>query len=370
MKIFHCGTCGNVLFFENNRCMSCQRDVAFAVDVLTLTDIEPMDGLEDVHEAGAGAAEGRRYKRCKNDVDYGACNWLVEEDDPHPYCMSCRFNEVVPNLTEVDDRSAWLTLEQAKRRLMYSLYSLGLPVVSREEQPESGLAFKFLRSTEAEPVTTGHAQGIITLNIAEASSIFRENMREKLGEAYRTVLGHFRHEIGHYYWDQLVMRSERWLPRVREMFGDERQSYQDALTRHYEDGPPDDWSSSYISAYATMHPWEDWAETWAHYFHMVDTLETAASYGVAVQYPESGGRTRQRRIWTVDFEDFKSLRTQWEALTLALNSLNRSMGLPDLYPFALCETVYDKLEVVHEIILDAAAEAGVGEPPEPTRKTG
>lgn len=361
MKLFNCGTCGNVLFFENGHCVSCHHKVAFAADVLTLTDVERVEGGESepeaLFEARSAEAQGRRYRRCRNDIEYGACNWLIEAGDSNAYCASCRLNEVVPNLSDSEDHRAWLALEQAKRRLVYTLNTLGLPLVSRAEQPKEGLAFRFLRGTAETPVMTGHEQGVITLNIEEANSIFRENMRERLGEAYRTVLGHFRHEVGHYYWDRLVAPNERALARFRERFGDERQSYQDALTRHYEKGPPPNWTDQYISAYATMHPWEDWAETWAHYFHMVDTLETAASYGIAVQFPEVGGRSLRRRMWAVDFQEFSSLHTQWDALTLALNSLNRSMGLPDTYPFALSEPVYEKLRFVHQVILEASGGA-------------
>lgn len=374
MKIFNCGTCGNVLFFENNHCHACGHRLGFAPDTMILTDVECVEGDEGdpaaLYEAHAGESRGRRYRRCRNDVDYDSCNWLIEADDPLAYCRSCRLNEVVPNLADPEDRRAWLVLEQAKRRLLYTLQSLELPVPSRAEAPESGLAFKLLRSTPEAPVTTGHSQGLITINIAEADSVFRENMRERLGEAYRTVLGHFRHEIGHFYWDQLIAPSEDRLARFRELFGDERADYREALTRHYEQGAPEDWHDRYISAYATMHPWEDWAETWAHYFHMIDTLDTAATYGLAVQHPEPGGRRRPRRMWAVDFENFESLRQRWDALTLALNSLNRSMGLPDTYPFALCDAVDEKLRFVHSIVLEARREPGAdSEAPEPKPRT-
>ena len=251
-----------------------------------------------------------------------------------PFCNSCRLTEVAPDLSDTHNRIAWAGIEAAKRRLLYTLYSLKLPLSARQEWPNEGVAFQFLSSTPDKPVMTGHEDGIITLNIAEADSAFRENMREKMGEAYRTVLGHLRHEIGHYYWDRLIKNSAK-LADFRQLFGDDTLDYEQAVQRHYEQGPPANWSESYISAYATMHPWEDWAETWAHYLHMVDTLETAKSHGLSLRVPSAERYGEQISTDAVAFRDFESLTSNWNAVTLALNSLNRSMGLKDAYPFVL-----------------------------------
>jgi len=203
---------------------------------------------------------------------------------------------------------------------------------------------------------TGHDEGLITLNVDEADFAFRENMREKMGEGYRTVLGHLRHEIGHYYWDLLVRDGGR-IDAFREIFGDENRSYEEALEHHYDFGPPFGWNESFISAYASMHPWEDWAETWAHYLHMVDTLETAKSHGLTVRTPaaeKAGERIATERL---AFFDFESLTTGWNAVTLAMNSLNRSMGMKDAYPFVITAPVLEKLRFVHELVR-AQAERG------------
>jgi hypothetical protein len=201
---------------------------------------------------------------------------------------------------------------------------------------------------------TGHDEGVITLNIDEADSTFRENMREKMGEAYRTVLGHLRHEIGHYYWFRFfggedAMHANR-VEDFRAKFGDERADYEEAVQRHYSSGPPANWGETFISAYASMHPWEDFAETWAHYLHMIDTLETAKSHGLTVLAPageRSGERFAAERLGFVDFD---ALVKGWSAVTLALNSLNRSMGLEDAYPFVLTAPVLEKLRCVHRLI--------------------
>jgi hypothetical protein len=223
-------------------------------------------------------------------------------------------------------------------------------VEGREEGQEGGLSFAFMAGGKDEPVFTGHSDGLITINVAEASDPFREKTRAQLGEAYRTVLGHFRHEIGHYYWDRLI-KDSAWLAKSRELFGDETADYAEALERHYKDGSPADWAQRYVSQYASMHPWEDWAETWAHYLHIVDTLDTAKAYGLRVKVDQGAGEG----VTVVDTEgvrsdDFDQMVKDWIPLTLALNSLNRSMGLHDLYPFVLRDVPLQKLRFVHQVI--------------------
>jgi hypothetical protein len=292
---------------------------------------------------------------CRNAREHDACNWLVPADGAAEFCASCALSEVIPDLSDPYNDQVWRRIEAAKRRLLYTLFALKLPVAARAGGAH-GLAFRFLKGTEEAPVMTGHDDGVITLNVDEADFAFRENMREKMGEGYRTVLGHLRHEIGHYYWDLLVRDGGR-LEDFRAAFGDERRSYEEALEHHYEFGPPLGWNESFISAYATMHPWEDWAETWAHYLHMVDTLETAKSHGLTVRVPAAekpGERIATERL---AFFDFDALTTGWNAVTLAMNSLNRSMGMKDAYPFVLTAPVLAKLRFVHELIR-AQSEAG------------
>jgi len=343
MKLFACDHCQQTLYFENSRCVSCGKTLAYRPETAQLGTLKQGD------------------RRCRNAAEHDACNWLTSTPDAE-YCKSCELSAVIPDLTDPANDQAWRRIEAAKRRLLYTLYALKLPVRSRTELPECGLGFRFLKGSNDEPVMTGHDDGVITLNVDEADFAFRENMREKMGEGYRTVLGHLRHEIGHYFWDRLV-RDSAQLDNFRALFGDERASYEDAITRHYEQGPPPDWSERCISAYASMHPWEDWAETWAHYLHMVDTLETAKSHGLTVRAP-AGDKPGERIVTDrLAFLDFESLATGWNAVTLALNSLNRSMGMKDAYPFVLSAPVLEKLRFVHELIraqsaprrIDAAA---------------
>ena len=191
----------------------------------------------------------------------------------------CRLTCVIPDLAINGNREKWYRLEVAKRRLIYSLRRLGLRPFGTSAGMD--LRFEFLADSP-EPngpkVLTGHNEGRITINIAEADDAKARERRLTMHEPYRTLLGHFRHEIGHYYWDRLITESDLIEP-FRELFGDERQDYALAL-KHYQQGPSADWQNYYVSAYASTHPWEDWAETWAHYLHMTDALETAAASGL------------------------------------------------------------------------------------------
>jgi len=326
-----------------------------------------------VHIALDDAAGGARYRLCNNYTAYAVCNWAVPEQEAHEFCLACRLNEIIPDLSSPTALDSWRGLEVAKRRLVYTLLELGLPVEAKQENPERGLAFAFKTdSPDGEKVLTGHCDGLVTINLKEADSPAREQTRVELGERYRTLLGHFRHESGHYYWDRLLKGSP-YLAEFRALFGDEQQDYGEAVKRHYE-SPKQNWSDAYVSAYATMHPWEDWAETWAHYLHMVDTLETAQSYGLALRPQAVGGATTEAvSAKRVRFEKFEHLVAAWVPLTVALNSLNRSMGFPDVYPFVLKEVVIAKLNFVHELIertgQSAAAQLGPAVQRAPTGRT-
>jgi hypothetical protein len=339
-----------MLFFESVQCTLCGHALAFLPDRGLICAIEPaQEGAWRV----AGQEGGDSYRLCKNQTDHAVCNWAIPVADPIEYCLACRLNHMIPNLDAAPAKEAWHRLEIAKRRVLYTLFELGLPVEAKSDRPD-GLQFDFLQdagSPNGPRVSTGHTDGVITINVAEADDPFREKMRIQMGEAYRTVLGHFRHEIGHYYWDRLI-RGGPSLARFRELFGDESVDYAEAQKRHYNQGPPADWVSRFVSAYASMHPWEDWAETWAHYLHMVDTLETARAFSLSLQpvkeaAPSSEPALSSRRLNLHSFED---LMSGWIPLTMALNSLNRSMGMNDGYPFVLSDMAITKLRFVHEVV--------------------
>jgi hypothetical protein len=345
MRVFTCQNCGQLLHFENSVCMRCGLSLGFLPASLTLSALT-LDG-----DTMTAMADGARWKPCGN-ADAGLCNWLIPATDADAFCPACDLNRTIPDLGIAGNPERWQALEAAKRRLVYALMRLGLPLKSHKEDQDRGLAFDFLADAgQGEPVMTGHDDGLITVNVAEADSAERERRRVELGEPYRTLLGHLRHEVGHYYWDLLVRDGGR-LDAARAVFGDESADYQAALARHYQDGPPADWQQRYVSAYAAAHPWEDFAETWTHYLHMVDTLDTAASFGLAVDPVVSADPTLEAEIAFDPYRiaDFDRLVAAWLPLTVAVNSLNRSMGQPDLYPFALTPPTIEKLRFIHTLV--------------------
>jgi hypothetical protein len=350
MRVFTCQNCGQLLHFENTVCMRCGRPLGFlpADLVLSALTVEADDGL-------VAMADGLRWKRCAN-ATAALCNWLIPEDEVDAFCPACDLNRTIPDLDVPGNAGRWQSLEAAKRRLVYALNRLGLSMESRKEDEARGLAFDFLADADpSEPVMTGHDDGLITINIAEADSAERERRRLELGEPYRTLLGHLRHEVGHYYWDVLV-RDGGHVETARAVFGDESLDYKEALERHYQNGAPAGWEQTYVSSYATMHPWEDFAETWTHYLHMVDTLDTAASFGMVVDPGVTADPTLNTEIGFDPYRarNFDRLVQAWLPLTVAVNSLNRSMGQPDLYPFALTPVTIEKLRFIHGLVHAAA----------------
>jgi hypothetical protein len=353
VRLFTCAVCKQILFFENVQCGRCGHTLAYLPEHRVVSALTERDGTL---AALAPEASGARYRLCANYAQHAVCNWAVPAESEGALCRACRLNHVIPNLSSDAAKLAWHKLESAKRRVLYTLIELRLPIESAEDSG-GGLGFSFKEDQQGEKVYTGHDDGLITINIAEADDAYREKMRNELGEPYRTVLGHVRHEIGHYYWDRLV-RDSRWLLPFRALFGDERADYAAARTRHYELGPRRDWQSSCVSAYAAMHPWEDWAESFAHYLHIVDTLETARSYGIALRpVPDGGAQLPAMSARRLHFDDFGDLISAWFPLTIALNSLNRSMGLGDPYPFVLSDGAVQKLRFVHDVADDGATSA-------------
>jgi hypothetical protein len=310
-----------------------------------------------------------RFRLCENYARHGVCNWALLADEPGTLCRSCHLTHTVPNLAVPGSQEAWRKLETAKRRLVYAILSLDLPLQSKVENPPAGVEFQFLSDTvqqngDRARVLTGHDDGLITINVAEADDIYRETMRKTHHEPYRTLLGHFRHEIGHYYWDRLIADSDR-LAGFRELFGDERADYQVALKRHYEQGAPAAWAERYISAYATMHPWEDWAESWAHVMHMVDALETIHEVGLSVnpRRPDEPALQVPAKPAQDRIADFDQLLSEWMALTYVLNNLTRGLGLADAYPFIISPGVVEKLRFVCQTMI--RGEQAADRQPEP-----
>lgn len=348
MKIFHCDHCQQLVFFENVACVKCERPLAYVPELADIASLEAAG--ENLWRSRAG----HTYRLCQNYSQHNVCNWAVPADDPAVLCASCRLTRVIPDLTVAENKQAWYRLEVAKRRLVYTLLALRLPLATKADDPDHGLAFEFLADAGApggQSVLTGHNDGVIIINVAEADDAKREKRRLDMHEPYRTLLGHFRHEIGHYYWDRLVRTSDR-LDAFRQLFGDDRRDYAEALQRHYEQGAPADWQERFISAYASAHPWEDWAESWAHYLHMTDVLETAAGCGLTLRPPRADEPSLKAAVDSrgTPPRSFDRMIDAWFPLTYVLNELNRGMGLAEAYPFVLSRPAVDKLRFVHETV--------------------
>ncbi|MGO9943758.1 MAG: putative zinc-binding metallopeptidase [Rhodoblastus sp.] len=349
MKIFTCQVCGNAVHFENTICVKCKSRLGFATDQMELSVVE-----SDGDRWKTLSDRSRSYVFCAN-AAAGACNWLVAADEGETFCHSCRHDRTLPDLSIAENETAWRRIELAKRRLFYSLLRWRLPMPTRVHEPSTGLAFDLLAdyttANGVNPVLTGHEDGLITLNIAEANDATREARRMAMGEPYRTLLGHFRHEIGHYYWERLV-RDGGQIDQYRAIFGDESEDYAQALRRYYQSGAPSDWNLHFISAYAASHPWEDFAETWAHYMHMVDGLETSRAFGlvIGVTLPDQPNSRLGGAFDPYCAGDMDDLVAAWVPVTIALNGLNRSLGQPDLYPFVLSQAVIEKLDFIHSLV--------------------
>ena len=355
MKVFHCDHCDALVFFENVQCVSCGYPLAFLPDVCSVGALEHTPDAPWFTRASPSEKSTARYRLCANYLAHNVCNWAVEEGDANVLCRSCRLTSVIPDLSDSSQRVNWAKLETAKRRLVYTLMQLRLPLASKHEDHERGLTFEFKAPMlYAPPVLTGHANGVITINANEADDAERERVRNQLHEPYRTLLGHLRHEVGHYYWDRLIANTDR-LADFRALFGDDRQDYGEALQRHYDNGPPPDWQQQFVSSYSTAHAWEDWAETWAHYLHMYDTLDTAAACGLMLRPHRADEPSLNAPLPNPEQSEFGLMIANWLALTYAMNNLNRGLGQADAYPFVLSPAAIAKLRFVHETVRASSA---------------
>lgn len=351
MKLFECPNCSGRLYFENAQCLNCGSSVLY--------DPEKADFV----------LSGPEHAACSNAAECG-CNWAAKQEAL--FCRACELNHTIPDLSIAGNRERWTRVEAAKRRAIYSLLAFGLPVGPKENPgDEVGIAFDFLgdplfgNQPTGERVLTGHDDGVVTLNVAEAEPAEREKMRTEMGEAYRTLLGHFRHELGHYYWDRLIRDEPARLDRFNAIFGDAKANYDEALRRHYAQGAPPGWQAKHLSPYAASHPWEDWAETFAHYLHITDTLEMVDALGIPLMRLETEAEEKVEQETSAT--PFDATLVRWLALSEAANSINRCMGLPDLYPFVISPAAVEKLAFVHELLTrTTSSDDGLsGNPPPP-----
>ena len=387
--------CGCPVFFRNSECLNCGTPLGYdpqqsrLLPLMAATEPDTWTIWQIAHTSAEDSNYSspefiepalnpavdsvfpplsQTYKRCANLQTPAACNWLVPVNEladsmASPLlCRACRLNRTIPDLNDAehpDNGMLWGRIELSKRRLISALLALGLPVASRiTEDTARGMMFDFLRSPDNGPhIMTGHNIGLITLDLQEADDAVREAIRKAMREPYRTLLGHFRHEVGHYYWDRLVKGTE-WVQGFRQLFGDETQDYAASLRKNYEQGPPAQWWLHYVSAYASTHPWEDWAECWAHYLHMRDTIDTALSFGLSTTSPHL-----EFTPFTIDAlyqpghpeaQHVLDFLNDWTRLTTLLNEMSRSMGQLDFYPFVLPREVVAKLHFIHLLVTSAS----------------
>jgi hypothetical protein len=376
MKTFKCDCKGHqILFFESNSCAACKRVVGLDDN---LDKVEPYDLDEESGQYFKVSQPEVRYQKCDNHADYKTCTGMVNlntfvsvEGEYEVLCFACRFNETIPDLSIVEHIPLWKKMEAAKRRALYTLQSLNLPLQNISQNPDSGLSFDFTTDRDVndhfvstlknqEAVFTGHDSGHITINLAEADEVARSHTKLAMGEKYRTLLGHFRHELGHYYFDKLIASSPKKHALCKQYFGDDELSYTEAMDKYYKEGAAENWRDEYISEYATMHPYEDWAETWSHYMHIMDTLETAKNFSItgstisnAEQTEELGELTLPQDAYFFSAQtSITNILDTWMDFAIILNSLNRSMGMSDAYPFVLTPSVRTKLAFIHYAIHD------------------
>jgi hypothetical protein len=363
MRLYDCDNCGQTIHFDNRTCVHCGYRLAFVPDRLAMNALaeNPQDGTWSLV-----AEPARSVRFCANSV-MDICNWTVMADDPNPFCPACSHNRLVPDTSTEEGLNQWRRISQAQRHLFYSLLRWNLPRTNRSEDPQGGLVFDFLVDEiqpdgTIKPAMTGHEDGLIAIRAAEADDLTREQVRVSMNEPYRTMLGHFRHETGHYIWDKLVRDGGR-LDAFRAVFGDETIDYGEALKRNYEQGPPPDWQQFFISTYASTHPWEDFAETFAHYLHIVDTLETARAYGMTIEPRRHEELSAEVAFNPYQADNAEQLVSAWVPFSMALNSIHRSMGVPDFYPFIVTPAITDKLQFVHQLIHDYKQNTGTQQRP-------
>ncbi|MCM4173887.1 hypothetical protein DHD32_20670 [Arenibacter sp. TNZ] len=344
MKVFECGHCNYPLFFENNQCDNCGHSCGYRAADRKMLTFDPLS------TSLISDREKIEYKYCKN-KEHKVCNWLLEKNEKHDYCPACQLNRTIPNLSEIENFAKWRNLEVAKHRLIYQLQKIGLDLPSKMVNNE-GLCFDFIAKRNNLKIMTGHANGVITILIREADSVFREQTRKEMQEPYRTLIGHLRHEVGHYFWEQLVSKNKDILSSFRTIFGNEEVSYSSSLQAYYKHGAPSNWGDSFISKYATSHPWEDWAETWAHYLHIMDMVETAHFFGLKVNSTDISKNMRiEATSDPYSVKNFETIINTCIPLSFAVNSLNRAMGVPDVYPFVITPGVVNKMTFIHQLLL-------------------
>jgi hypothetical protein len=334
MRIFQCDRCDQIVPFSAHRCPTCDAALGYVTEHRSIRVLVP------TAEPAVFETESCDLPlwRCLNSA--WGCNWMLPAASDTPWCRSCRLTRGRPDEAHPDAIEAWMTAEAAKRRLVHQLDELALPIEIRSATSPDGLAFDLVY-LPGEGGITGHLDGVVTLDLAEADDRHRDDLRRRLGEPFRTVIGHLRHEIGHHYWGRLVGQANN-IDHFRRLFGDEREDYREAVERHYSGGDGAWDRTRFVTAYAASHPLEDWAETFAHYLHILDATDTAIAHELIP--PDSTGLNDANEIARLEIDD---ILDAWRPINTAVNAIAETLGAPAVYPFEPIGAVVDKLAFVH-----------------------
>ncbi|MDM7457933.1 MAG: putative zinc-binding metallopeptidase [Paracoccus sp. (in: a-proteobacteria)] len=316
MQRFNCPACGSRVYFHNQACM-CGQNLFYDPETRQMT----------------GGPDGCRMRAVIG------CNWTVEASsrDSHGLCRSCAMSRVIPDLETGPNRALFAKAERAKRWVLANLSQWAwFTDADRGRKPHFLMLSEHLVG-RSEQITMGHAAGEITINITEADALIRLQRQRELGEHYRSMVGHFRHELAHFLFDRLA-QAPGFIEGFRSIFGDEREDYAAALARHYK--APRDPGDAFITGYATAHPHEDWAETVAHLLHLVDFTDSFVSTGLTMPGLPPGFRPYEE-------EDTALLLAVGMAVAVAVNDINRALDNDDLYPFVLTPEVRRKITFAH-----------------------
>jgi hypothetical protein len=336
MRIFHCDRCGAVVPFSAQSCGWCDVPLAYVSEERA---IRPLLGTSDPAVFVVEGADQPVW-RCLNTA--WGCNWLTPVESGNEWCRACRLTRGRPDTARREAIEAWMMAESAKRWLLHQLAELSLPYEPRSPSAPDGLAFDLVY-LPGQGGITGHRDGLVTLDLAEADDRLRDDLRRRLGEPFRTLIGHLRHEVGHYYWRRLVVESGS-IGSFRDLFGDETSDYQIAIERYYRAGAGDWDPTRFVSPYAAAHPFEDWAETFAHYLHIVDATDTAIAHGLV---PMERGPVA---IGQAPVADFEKVLAAWRPLNLAVSAIAESLGAAPLYPLDPTGQVVRKLSFVGRVV--------------------
>lgn len=311
MQRFSCPACGTAAYFHNLTCV-CGQPLFFDPEARVMLN---------------------QGEACANRPTI-SCNWIA---DGGQYCRSCAMSYVVPDLNVGDNLLMLARAESAKRWVLANLSCWQWFTNADVGRRPRFLMLSEYTSGRSEQIMMGHAAGEITINVTEADELIRLQRQRELGEQYRSMVGHFRHELAHFCFDRLSLSPE-FLSEFRELFGDERQDYGTALLRHYEAplAPGED----YITPYSTAHPHEDWAETVAHLLHLVDFSDSFVSAGLAMRGVPEG-------FTPYSEPDTNRLINVATEIAIAINDINRALDNSDLYPFVLTGPVRQKLSFAH-----------------------